>query len=191
MLFTRAKNKSSTSQDRNGFFASFDAAKTACPTHYEDPRLLDIVSKKTKILREQLQNTPTLVADYSTTRILLVIQSLLARSTKLRVLDLGGACGAHYFRAKAFFPERVQFRWAVAETPSLAALARSHFSSDELQFFGDPASAQSYLGGIDLIFLVKLLAVFAQSVGCNPEGLTRSEAPFLYLTRVPVSATRR
>ncbi len=51
----------------------------------------------------------------------------------LKVVDFGGAMGEHFFRFKAFVPQR-KFAWHVWETESMAKAGELHFSSDELKF---------------------------------------------------------
>jgi putative methyltransferase (TIGR04325 family) len=63
------------------------------------------------------------------------------------VLDFGGGCGLHYKLAALECPE---VRWAVVETPAMAARA-SEIATDRLRFFSDIEAAARWLGSIDVM----------------------------------------
>lgn len=76
-----------------------------------------------------------------------------------RVLDFGGAAGLHYRVAKYAFPAR-PFRWAVFDTPLMAARAR-RLESDELRFFSSIDDAMRWLGRVDCVHSVAALQYVA------------------------------
>ena len=63
------------------------------------------------------------------------------------VLDFGGGFGQHYKCAAPLSPD---VRWAVVETPAVAARA-SVLASDRLRFFTSVETAADWLGEIDLM----------------------------------------
>jgi putative methyltransferase (TIGR04325 family) len=63
------------------------------------------------------------------------------------VLDFGGAFGAHYRVAQWQEPN---IRWAVVETPAMAARAQE-LATNRLQFFQDIESAAKWLGHVDVV----------------------------------------
>jgi putative methyltransferase (TIGR04325 family) len=79
-----------------------------------------------------------------------VIANLLGSTAgTVRVLDFGGACGAHYFVACRVAPT-LRFEWCVVETEAMIEHART-LESGGLRFAASVASAQSMLGSIDLV----------------------------------------
>ncbi|MEK9280973.1 MULTISPECIES: hypothetical protein [unclassified Bradyrhizobium] len=99
-------------------------------TGYENPELVDLIVQKTKRLLDQPIAPWPEMANFRS------------------VLDFGGSCGIHYFRAKSTSPE---VRWAVVETPAMAERAKQ-FESDGLKFFTSIAGAQNWLGEPDAVF---------------------------------------
>jgi putative methyltransferase (TIGR04325 family) len=91
---------------------------------YEDPELVEVVFQKTLRLRDS--STPTL--DAATCRMAL---GLLSHPRV--VLDVGGACGATYFRLRRLLDREVE--WHVLETSVMAA--RGHALSDGSLHFHD------------------------------------------------------
>ena len=63
-------------------------------------------------------------------------QYLNVNSTKsIKVLDFGGACGAHYFEIKRFIPNDVSLKWYVVETAQMVNSAFDRkLNSNELFF---------------------------------------------------------
>lgn len=66
---------------------------------------------------------------------------------KRNVLDFGGGCGVHYKRAKIQNPG---VRWAVVETPAMAARAKE-LETERLRFFTTIQDATAWLGQVDLM----------------------------------------
>ncbi|MEH2569635.1 hypothetical protein [Bradyrhizobium sp. AZCC 2289] len=63
------------------------------------------------------------------------------------VLDFGGGAGLHYKVACRQSPD---IRWAVVETPAMAARARE-LATDRLMFFSDIGKAANWLGNVELM----------------------------------------
>lgn len=84
---------------------------------YEHDQLVETVFQKTKAYRPQ------------------GAWPLMAGA--LTVLDFGGGCGLHYKLARLQAP---QIRWAMVDTPAMAARA-SELSTDRLRFFCDISEA--------------------------------------------------
>lgn len=94
-------------------------------TGYEHPELVDVVFRKTLAYKPE-GSWPEIEG---------------ART----VLDFGGGCGAHYKEANS-----PTVRWAVVETPAMAARA-SELATDKLKFFSDIPIAAAWLGDIDVM----------------------------------------
>lgn len=95
---------------------------------YENPELIDVVFRKTLTYHPEKKAWPDLAAVE-------------------RVLDFGGACGAHYKEAILHAPG---LRWAVVETPAMVQRA-SELATDRLNFFSSIADAAAWLGKVDLM----------------------------------------
>lgn len=92
---------------------------------YEQPELVDVVFRKT-LAYVPGSDGPGIAGASS-------------------VLDFGGGCGLHYKQAR--LPD---VRWAVVETPTMAARA-TEMATRNLQFFSDVAAAAAWLGPIDVM----------------------------------------
>jgi hypothetical protein len=95
---------------------------------YEQAELVDAIFQKT-LAYEPQGNWPLMAG----------VQS---------VLDFGGGCGLHYKLARRQSPD---IRWAVVETPAMAARA-SALATDRLRFFSDIDEAAAWLGAIEMMY---------------------------------------
>jgi putative methyltransferase (TIGR04325 family) len=125
------------------------AASLARPiTDYEAEALTELVYQKTIAFNR----ATALNFDMGSERLLLAVGMALdgtTRSEPCRVLDFGGACGAHHKLATLLFDD-VTFHWAVVETPSMVRKARV-LETEALKFFEDISSAFAWLGSVDLV----------------------------------------
>ncbi|MEN6535658.1 MAG: hypothetical protein ABFD89_18485 [Bryobacteraceae bacterium] len=95
---------------------------------YEQPELVEMIYRKTVTAPEQPASWPEMAGASS-------------------VLDFGGGCGIHYRRAAA---QSAAIRWAVVETPAMAARA-AELQSERLRFFSQIENAGAWLGRIDVV----------------------------------------
>jgi putative methyltransferase (TIGR04325 family) len=126
-------------------FENFAAALAACGPGYGDGDLADVIAHKTSMVisRRQIEQEQA-------------VNSILAVSfcaaevahRPLNVLDFGGGCGFHYFRAAQAM--QVPLRWAVVETPTMAERA-ARLANDRFDAFTTIAEAAEALGRIDLV----------------------------------------
>jgi putative methyltransferase (TIGR04325 family) len=117
-------------------------------TDYEAEDLTELVYQKTLAFNR----IATLNLHERSERLLLAVSMTSARNAPgepCRVLDFGGACGAHYKLATLLFDDTA-FRWAVVETPSMVLKARP-LETEALRFFEDIASATAWLSKVDLV----------------------------------------
>lgn len=107
----------------------FDIFRSRAPIlhGYQQPELVDVVFRKTKAYTPQGYWPEMLGVE--------------------TVLDFGGACGLHY---KLAVLESPGIRWAVVETPAMAARA-ADLATDRLQFFSSIEAAARWLGDIDVM----------------------------------------
>jgi putative methyltransferase (TIGR04325 family) len=107
-----------------------------------------------------------------------------SKNGTLRVLDFGGACGAHYFAACRMAPA-IRFEWCVVETDAMIEHARS-LEGGGLGFADRVSSAQSILGGVDLVHSSGTLQYLpAPEIGLAE--LIGVGAPVLALTRLSLT----
>jgi len=167
-------------------YATYAEALADCPDGgYERPDLVEVVLKKTRRLCSDLGAIPlTSAAAFS-------LCGLLGGSlgSDFRVLDFGGACGAHYFQARAMLPPTWRLRWVVVETPSMARAAKE-LSDDGLTFTTSVDKAATALQRVDVVHasaalqyvadplatLEELLSVGAQRLLLNRLLLSRGDA---------------
>lgn len=145
---------------------------------YESGRLVEVVFRKTLALRDSLDSLPTLEANLLRP---LTALSLVGKSG-IRVLDFGGACGAHFFVAHKLSP--LELEWRVVETPAMAERAR-RLESESLRFFDLVEKAsEGFLP--DLVFSSGALQYTPEPLDYL-RRLAGVGAPLLFLTRLELS----
>ena len=154
---------------------------------YEDPRLIEIVSEKTKRYRESLANgaRPS-VATRQMAQNLFVL-SYVEPARPLNVLEIGGACGAAYFEARTLLPDRID-HWSITETPAMAAAGQSVADDPRLSFHSDLASAVKPLESRDLAIAQGVLQ-YAGDPRAVLSELFALDFAYVYVTRTAVTDT--
>jgi putative methyltransferase (TIGR04325 family) len=163
------------------WYPSYAAALAACQGGYEEAQLIRTVYEKTRISRDILAAHTPPVCDRSALRTLVGL-SLAVTKRDVHVLDFGGACGLHYFIARAFLGDRVRFQWHVVETPSMAAAAKD-FEDGSLRFFESVPRATEALETVDLVFSSGALQ-YVPDPYATLRALTQCGAQALFLTRL-------
>ena len=132
-------------------FGSYEEALKECTSFgYEASDLVEVVYQKTLAYRDALRSDAPPMTP-SDALALFALGLLFQRSNCIRVLDFGGACGAHYFRMQSLFPSSLPLRWHVVETPAMVRRARS-LQTDSLRFFDTLSEAKDSLGQIDIVY---------------------------------------
>ncbi len=107
----------------------------------------------------------------------------LTKSNPLCVLDFGGACGIHHMVADRL---GIALRWALVESPIMAATA-APLSSATLQFFSDIDQATRWIGGaIDLMFSSGTLS-YVDDPEATLRQLVALRAPLMVWSRLAMS----
>lgn len=159
---------------------------------YEEADLLEVIAAKTKVVRDDPAALGSTVSESDVHSLLALTMSALAASgSALKVLDFGGACGAHYYHLRRLVPLR-QLRWAIVETPGMAGCANRLAAGDtNLSAFTSVADALRALDGtVDLVHA-------SGSLQCTPDpyaaldALLGIRAPILLLTRGAVTTGNR
>lgn len=153
-------------------------AAPAIVSGYEAANLIDVVFAKTVALtKNDVPNSTG--AERTMLAVLLAARSV--ETEPLRVLDFGGACGFHYQAASLL---NVQLRWAVVESPAMAAKA-SELQTSCLRFFDNIGDATRWLGGVDLLFSSSALQ-YVRDQDTTLKKLLALEAPVVVWSRLPM-----
>jgi len=114
---------------------------------YDSSLLAKVVVKKNMKLMDMLETGSIPKLDFILLRPLLIFA--LTQKNKLNVFDLGGGGGTHYHVTRKLMNNGVNLKWAVLETPSMVAEAKS-ISNQELSFFSEYSHAIKFLENIDI-----------------------------------------
>lgn len=176
--------------ERTRFDSYADALAYCSAGAYENPDIVEVVLEKTRIYRDRLAAKSEPLSLQPQAAFGLCSLAAAGGPLPLRVLDFGGACGAHYFAARALLPASTRLDWIVVETPEMARRAGPALTGPELRFSCDLADAAASLGSIDLLYtsgtlqcvenpceyLDRLLSLPARNYLFNRLGLTMGQA---------------
>jgi putative methyltransferase (TIGR04325 family) len=169
-------------------YATYAEALTDCTEHgYENADIVNVVIEKTKRYRDSVFRKEEPIHLDATSAYSLCSLLTSIESQEIHVLDFGGACGAHYFLARAVLPSACRLKWLVVETPEMAQRAGTVLSSDELEFSSNLSDAADSMKRIDLLHtsgtlqcvdkpydsLLTLVSVSASHILFNRLGLTK------------------
>lgn len=165
-------------------YDSFDAALRDSDS-YEDPRIIEVVSKKTRRFRDSLARDGTRrIASRQAAQNLFVL-SCLERDGPQNILEVGGACGAGYFEMKHLLPDRIG-RWAICETPAMTAAGKQITDDSGLSFHEDFTSAATALERLDLVIAQGVLQYSSDPLRMLKD-LFELDVSYLYVTRTVVT----
>lgn len=148
---------------------------------YEDPRLIEIVSRKTSHYRQKLTADGSRKISSRQTAQNVFVLSYVEQAHPLEILEVGGACGAGYFEMKHLLPERIA-QWCICETPAMAAAAKSFTNEPDLSFHSDLESGTAALGRRDLAIAQGVLQ-YARDPLQLLSDLLRLGFSYVYVTR--------
>lgn len=113
-------------------YASFNEALEDSDT-YEDQDVINVVARKTQILKESIEHG--LCDEINDHRLIqnLFILSYIFHRNPMKVIELGGACGASYFLLHNFVPHYFK-TWTIIETPHMVKKAKEIFEESTLNF---------------------------------------------------------
>lgn len=113
-------------------FTSYAEAKKSCSTEspYQDTDLVEVIFAKTVRYVNSLPCDNSMSQDQLNSCFFLT--QFFGKST-ITVIDIGGACGAHYFFLRKILPDTVHLVWRVVETPEMVKKA-SQLTTNELSF---------------------------------------------------------
>lgn len=166
-------------------YESFASALRDSDT-YEDSGVIEVVSQKTQAYRRSLTSgTHSVVSNRQTVQNMFVISYLEPSHRPLRVLELGGACGASYFELDHLLPGRIG-TWAVVETAPMTAAARTSFQNGKIKFFDDLNEAALSIGNVDLVIAQGTLQYCSNPLQ-TLSTLLALEYRYIYVTRTTVA----
>lgn len=111
---------------------------------YEEDELCHFLIEKTKIYIKNKKYTEKRQEHIILSEEIKKIQS----QKKITVLDFGGMCGHHYFAIKYLLPKKINLKYIISETPTLAKKSEKIFSNEELKFIYD----LNKLKHVDVVF---------------------------------------
>ena len=116
---------------------------------FDDPLLTKVVVAKGKRFAKNLAAHKSI--DLMMLRTAIGVVSVL-KSKSLRVIDFGGAAGAHYFITKSLLDKDINIDWRIIETPAMVNEAiEQGLQNHELSFY-DTIEAATQGEDFDLVF---------------------------------------
>lgn len=184
-------------------YATYRDALRHCPEQgYGNSDIARVVLEKTTRFRDALQKRSERGVLLSTPSDLSVgmLYRLATVAPDIRVLDFGGACGMHYFIARALLPPSCRLRWIVVETPTMVKAA-SELTDEELSFSCSVEDAAATLKSVDLVYssgalqylkqpevgLRALVSVGAPHILFNRLALTKGDHDVIVVQQSPLS----
>ena len=167
------------------YFKCYPDFKTALAyaDSYEDENLTKVVVAKTINFKNQL--VKNCIIDASLLKIFTAISASL-KDNKLKVLDFGGAAGAHYFIVKSLLDKEIRLDWRVVETSKMTQEAiKNQLENSELSFYDNLSSAHRE-DKIDLIIAIGSIH-YTENPKKTLKELIKINSSYLYLSRTPLA----
>lgn len=154
---------------------------------YERRDVAELVAWKTERLLEGLQESEA-VLDRQTAQNLLVLHRC-SNGRPLDVLEIGGACGATYFRLSHLAPETIR-SWRIVETSTMVDSAAARFSDHRLRF-GTSVDVLEADGWEPSLVWAQGVLQFTASPLRLLSQLAASKAEWLYVTHTLTNGSTR
>jgi len=169
-------------------YDSFKSALNDSHT-YEDKDVIDVVLKKTILYKNNLllSQKPKKICSRQTVQNLFVLNHVFTNNNNLNILEMGGACGATYFKLDFLnpYPYLIE-KWHIVETPAMADAGKRHFQNSRLLFFSEIDEAVKKLERKNLIIAQGVLQYVRDPVK-TLESLLKLEFDYVYVTRTLIS----
>jgi len=175
-------------------YGTYADANYACLGYgYENEMLVDVVFKKTLNYKNEINsNLSLMAAEGSLQSMIGILLAQLEPNKKktVNVIDLGGACGAHYFHMRAALGNRMIIKWHVVETPVMVNKAKL-LETDELRFFDDITVAKdAFKSDVNYFHSSGAIQYFTDPDNTLKE-IFNSQAQFIMLGRLALSLGRQ
>lgn len=153
-------------------YSSYNEALGDCANFgYEAGDVVEVVFRKTKAHSITVEKS-LLLPTVGETLLLFALGKLADRPEPIKVLDFGGACGAHYFRIRAMLQNKVALHWHVVETSAMAKRAQE-LSTNSLKFFDSIENAMAAFNGqADIVHSSGVLQCVPSASECLEELLS-------------------
>jgi putative methyltransferase (TIGR04325 family) len=185
-IFLKLKLKSNKQVE---FFSSYEAALEKCGrTGYENEEIVNVVFHKTNRLKENAQMQS--VGEHAAQSLLGILYFLQqTKAMTIKVLDFGGACGAHYFLIRRIVDTKISMHWAVVETPKMTKKAKL-LETKELKFYGHISDAMTSIAQCDLFHSSGAIQ-YVPDPQKTLEEIVSCGAKFLSLNRLALSTKEK
>ena len=151
---------------------------------YEDPGVIEIVSKKTEAYRKSLLANKDKTVETRQSAQNMFVLSCISYDRPLDVLEIGGACGASYFELNQLLPGKIK-SWHVVETPSMADVGARLFKDEKLAFYDHLNTAVSQVENLDLLIAQGVLQYLRNPLQ-TLEFILNLGFAYVYITRTVV-----
>lgn len=152
---------------------------------YQDPGIIETVSRKTRIFMDSLNSDRPVTARQSAQNMFILLYVNTQSGRAVDALELGGACGANYFELNHLLPGRIG-NWHVVETPAMAVAGKKMFENNKIKFFSDIPEAAAALKNRDLVIAQGVLQYLPDPL--ETLGVLSGLAfKYVYITRTAVS----
>jgi len=129
-------------------YSSYEAALEDADG-FDDLLLTNVIVAKGKKFAENLKRDKSI--DLMMLRTAIGVTSVL-KSNSLKVLDFGGAAGAHYFITRSLLDDGIKIDWRIVETTAMVnEAAQQGLQNEELAFY-DSIDAAAQGDEFDLVF---------------------------------------
>ena len=168
----------------NREYSSFNEAREDSNT-YEDRDVINVVAQKTQILKDSIDHGQyDEITEHRMVQNLFVL-SYIFQQTPMKVIELGGACGASFFSLNHFVPHYFK-TWTIVETTSMVKKAREKFENSTLNFVSiDNFETDLSLKNGDILIAQGVLQYLD-----NPlqffENIQRQDFKYIYISRTVV-----
>lgn len=153
---------------------------------YEDPYLVKAIYEETKEYMLSLEEEKTVIGDQTLIHTLIPLCFIQQKET-INIIDVGGACGIHYFPIKKMFGEKVRFNWIIVESGALVRACKD-LENEELKFRNSLKEATLSLKNIDIVISSGAIQYFE-----DPKKILREiieiGAEFILFSRLSLSLT--
>ena len=153
---------------------------------YEEPAIVEVVVKKTELLRDRLRSASRRQVSTRQSVQNAFVLTYARGLAPLNVLDYGGACGASFFELDHLLPSLIA-EWRVVETEAMARAAGKVFQEERIWFYSDLDEAVQDMPSRDLLIASGVLQYLPGPLS-SLRHLLALEFSYLYVTRTPVSA---
>jgi putative methyltransferase (TIGR04325 family) len=155
-------------------------------TGYENRDIIQVVSRKTEVLRKGLSETCGQTAPIADRQMIqnMFVMSHVWSGEPLNILDIGGACGATYFVLDHLLPGKIG-SWNVLETPMMAAEGMRFFQDGKLRFTDKIEEVIKKNCNFNLLFSSGVFQYLPHPTTALDRWL-KMRIPFVYFTRTMV-----